>query len=766
MNILFLIFHGFDPNNGISKKISYQLEAFRYLGHETHVCYMDETSTKKRMVDNTIIADYGKGAISKIKKRTEFSSVVKYTIEHNIDFVYIRSNHNANLFTINMVKKMRKVGVKVVMEIPTYPYDPEYANTPMEHQIIQDKIFRKQLSKHLNAIVTFSDDDFIFGQRTIRISNGIDFNSVKLKTTINDTSQELNLIGVAEIHTWHGFDRVIKGLALYYSKPHDYAVRFHVVGYFFADTIEEEFKSIIQKYNMEKYVYLHGKKHGKELDDIFNKCDFGVGSLGRHRVGIKKLKTLKNREYAARGIPFIYSEGDDDFDTMPYVLKMPADESPIDIDCLIEFYKHLSISSQEIRDSIKDLSWTCQMRRVIEDIFPHVTKNTAPKIVYCIPLLDRPSGMEKVLITKANYLAEKMGYDITIITTDDKGKPPYFPLSNKVKMVELDINIDRLWKYPIFKRVFIYQSKIREYHKRLEITLMNIRADIAVTLMRREINFINDIKDGSIKIGEIHFGRYKYREASFKFLSKQANNWISSIWMSQLDHNAKRLKKFIVLTHEDVKNWKGYDNIEVISNPITIESNIMTTCEAKQAIVVGRYTYQKGLDMLILAWEEVYKKHPDWKLQIYGAGDKDAFDSLIKEKRLSNVIICNDATPNITEKYLESSIYIMSSRYEGLPLVLMEAMSIGLPCVSFMCPCGPRDIILDGVDGILCENGNIKALADGICKLIDNKTLRKEMGKKAAINIQRYNIDNIMLQWDNLFKEIIKEKNGENMLFS
>lgn len=758
MKILFTIFHGFDPNNGISKKISYQIEAFRSLGHEVHICYMDETGNKKRMIDNAVIADYGTGIISKIKKRIEFSSVVKFTNENNIDLVYIRSNHNANLFTTNMVKRMRKSGVKVVMEIPTYPYDSEYANTPMATQIIQDKIFRKRLAHNLDAIVTFSDDDFIFGQRTIRISNGIDFNHVKLNTAIHDTTHELNLIGVAEIHRWHGFDRVIKGLAQYYSKQRSYIVKFHVVGYFFADSIETEFKSIIQKYNMEDYVCIHGKKHGQELDEVFNKCDFGIGSLGRHRVGIKKMKTLKNREYAARGIPFTYSENDEDFDNMPYVLKMPADESPVDIGAIVEFHKNLSISPQEIRNSIKELSWTCQMEKVIQRIYPVTKRNKPLGIAYCIPLLDRPSGMEKVLTTKANYLAENMGYDITIITTDDKDSIPYFPLSKRIKLIQLDIDIDKLWKFPIYKRVYLYYRKLREYRKKMEITLMNVRPDITVTLMRREINFINDIKDGSIKIGEIHFGRYKYREASFKHVPAFINNWISSLWMLQLDKNAKRLKKFIVLTQEDVINWKGYNNIEVISNPITIDSIKKTKCKHKQAIVVGRYTYQKGLDMLIQAWGIVFQKHPDWILHIYGAGDKETYESLIKEKGLTNVIKCHEATQNIINKYLESSLYIMSSRYEGLPLVLMEAMSVGLPCVSFACPCGPRDIIHDGEDGILCENGNIQALAEGICKLIEDESLRKEMGRKAAINIQRYNLDNIMQQWDRLFKEVIKER--------
>ena len=366
--ILFLIFHGFDPNNGISKKISYQVNALKQCGNEVHLCYMDENGTKKRIIDGNIIADYGNGFLSKILKRIDFSAISHYVKNNHIDLVYIRSNHNANPFTINMVKHMKRDGAKVVMEIPTYPYDSEYEAQGMSKQIFLDKFFRNSLAKQLDAIVTFSDYEQIFGQRTIRISNGIDFDSVKMKTTINDTSKELNLIGVAEIHEWHGFDRLIKGLANYYSKPQDYIVKFHVVGYFFSLGIENEFKMIISDNHMEDYVILYGKKHGEELDQIFNKCDFGIGSLGRHRVGIDKIKTLKNREYAARGIPFIYSETDSDFDTSPYVLKVPADESPVIIEDIIDFYKRNSMSPIQIRDSIKELSWKHQMEHVIKEV--------------------------------------------------------------------------------------------------------------------------------------------------------------------------------------------------------------------------------------------------------------------------------------------------------------------------------------------------------------------------------------------------------------
>lgn len=754
MKILFLIFHGFDPNNGISKKISYQLEALKANGHEAHLCFMDESNSKRRIADNSVIADYGNGRKGKILKRTEFGSIVDYAIKNQINFVYIRSNHNANPFTIRMVKRMKAAGMKVVMEIPTYPYDQEYFNRSMRRQLIQDKLFRTLFAKQLDAIITFSEEDIIFGQQTIRISNGIDFDSVRMKKKSQHPADELHLIGVAEIHRWHGFDRIIKGLAEYYTTPKEIMVYFHVVGYFFSPVEEAEITEIIKAYHLEPYVILYGKKHGEELDEIFDQCDFGIGSLGRHRVGIEHIKTLKNREYAARGIPFVYSETDTDFDKRPYVLKMPADETTVKIEDIINFYQQLTITPQQIRDSIADLSWKHQMGKVINTLYSKQEKHQHMHIAYCIPSLDHSGGMERVLTTKANYLADQLGYDVSIILTDDKGTKPYFPLSEKVHVVQLDVNIDNLWQYPIWKRLYLYKKKIGLYKQRLGKCLKLLQPDITISLLRREINFLCNIKDGSAKVGEIHFGRYKYREAHFSFLPGFINQWITNRWMAQLDQKVQQLDRFVVLTHEDATYWKGLSNLTVIPNPITIEHEAVSDCTANLAIAVGRYTYQKGFDLLISAWEFVHKKHPDWILNIYGGGNRETFQKQVSKLGLQEVIKCNGPVSDIAEKYRESSIFVLSSRFEGFGLVLSEAMSVGLASVAFTCPCGPRDIITDGVDGILCENGNIHQLAVKICQLIEDESLRKKMGQKAAMNIQRYAIDNIMKQWDALFQEI------------
>ena len=370
MKALFLIFHDFNEANGISKKIWAQVQALESNGINTHLCYLHENvSVKCRIVDQSVIADYGTNLKGKIMKRLEYRSISDYVITHHIDFVYIRSNHNANPFTINMLRRIKKAGIRIVMEIPTYPYDQEYINPFMKIELFIDRCFRKKMARLLDAIVTFSDYKTIFGIPTIQISNGVNFKEIPVKKQINNTFHELHLIGVAEVHYWHGYDRLLRGLANYYRQPQTYKVYFHIVGELTGKREKEEILPLITENNLESYVIFHGKQHGNSLNTLFEQCDFGIGSLGRHRSGIEKIKTLKNREYAARGIPFIYSEIDDDFENMPYILKVPANESPIDIQQIIDFSRTIQLSPQEIRQTITHLSWEAQIKKLLQEIF-------------------------------------------------------------------------------------------------------------------------------------------------------------------------------------------------------------------------------------------------------------------------------------------------------------------------------------------------------------------------------------------------------------
>ena len=381
MKILFLTYHGFDEASGITKKMLAQIKGLRQNGHEVHVCTYDKTDTGDccRFVDDKIICNYGRGILGAFLQRIGYGCIFDYCIRHKVELVYARHFMNTNPWLVHLFSRLKTAGVSCVMEVPTYPYDQEFRFMPFRHKLslFFDKLFRKQLAAQMEAIVTFSDEKVIFGQRTINISNGIDLDELPLHTPI-DCSKELHLIGVAEVHPWHGFDRIITGLGEYYQNIRSNMkdgrdVYFHVVGYVWPSEMEGSdivpgFVPLIKKYGIEKHVIFHGKLFGEELNKVFAQCSFAVGSLGRHRSGITHIKTLKNREYAGRGIPFIYSECDSDFDNRPYVIKAKPDESPIDIQTIIDYVDHFDLQPTAIRGSVEKLSWKCQMQLVLNSL--------------------------------------------------------------------------------------------------------------------------------------------------------------------------------------------------------------------------------------------------------------------------------------------------------------------------------------------------------------------------------------------------------------
>ena len=372
MNILFLVYHGFSNESGISKKIHYQVNGLRQNGHEVHLCYydFDAHGHRCRYVDGRIIQDYGRGRLAALRSRIDLGCIYRYCVEQGIGLVYARSFMNASPVLVRLFRRLNRAGIRSVTEIPTYPYDQEFRGYPLRYRLplYIDRLFRRQLAAEMQALVTFSNEPQIFGQRTVCISNGIDLDSIPLHHP--HPQADVHLIAVAEIHYWHGFDRLVAGLGEYYrQQPNGRRVYFHVVGWEDDRGTESNGYLTVEQtarlYDIIPYVIKHGKLFGHQLDAVFDQCVFAIGSLGRHRSGITDIKTLKNREYAARGIPFIYSENDSDFDHQPYILKAPADESPISIRQILDFIDHQPLSPSTIRSSVEHLSWKNQMEIVI-----------------------------------------------------------------------------------------------------------------------------------------------------------------------------------------------------------------------------------------------------------------------------------------------------------------------------------------------------------------------------------------------------------------
>ena len=375
------------------------------------------------------------------------------------------------------------------------------------------------------------------------------------------------------------------------------------------------------------------------------------------------------------------------------------------------------------------------------------------KIVYCIPLLYNSGGMERVLTEKVNYLVATGNYDITIITTDQEQKSIYFPIDSRIKVVNFDLNFCEHYNWPLVKKYFAHKRKLAQYKRKLESFLLENEIDICVSLCGKEIDFLTSLKDRSRKIAELHFSK-KHR-ALFLQARKQGLlwKWIGDFRSWQLKRATSRLSNLVVLTQQDLNDWlKTNKNVISIPNPSPLSPERTSILEIKKVITVGRLDAQKGYDYLIEAWEMVAKRYPEWTLDIYGSGElKNELQKQIADSGLDKKVHLSGTTKNIEEVYMSSSIFVMSSRYEGLPMVLIEAMSCGLPLVSFDCECGPREVIQNGKNGFLVPTFDIKLLADKLMLLMENVSLRKTMGSESKNMSSKYSVNEIMQHWMNLF---------------
>lgn len=374
------------------------------------------------------------------------------------------------------------------------------------------------------------------------------------------------------------------------------------------------------------------------------------------------------------------------------------------------------------------------------------------KIVYCHCSLYNPGGMERVLFNKVAWLAAA-GHDVSVVTTDQQGRPPFYRFPDGVRLTDLGINYSLDNNKSLRERIPSYLRKRRLHRRRLTGLLMAERPDITVSLYPSESSFIPDIPDGSKKILELHFNRYFRLQYGRRGLTGLIDRWRSR----QDVKIARRFDSFVVLTDEDKKYWGDIPAITVIPNA-ALPMSLKSDCMSRRVIAVGRLDYQKGFDRLISAWELV-KRNPasaGWRLDIFGQGEwREMLDAMIAEKGLRDSAKINVPVANIECEYARSSVIAMTSNYEGFGMVLAEAMSCGVPAVSFDCKCGPSDIITDGADGFLVRNGDIRAFADALLRLMADDDLRRRMGEAATAVTARYSEDRVMGQWLSLFSHLL-----------
>lgn len=382
-------------------------------------------------------------------------------------------------------------------------------------------------------------------------------------------------------------------------------------------------------------------------------------------------------------------------------------------------------------------------------------------IVFCISDCSRAGGMDRTLSIQANYWAEN-GHEVHIVTTENpQNENPVFTFSDKIQFHNLEIGYNEVNDSISLVKILQRIQKGKVHKKKLNSLLQTLHPDFTISFFEHELSFLHSLKDGSLKIVQYHFSRHS-RSIDLQFNGARFyTKCFALIKERRKQHLVNLYDAFVVLTHEDAKTWRKRENLYIITNALSFIPTQISNCLNKQIISVGRLTTQKGYDLLLAAWQKICYKYPDWQLSIYGQGkDHEYLQQIIQEHALGNSVHIFPPTKDIINQYINASIYVMSSRYEGFPMVLPEAMVCGLPCVSFAAPCGPSEIITQGEDGFIVPPEDIQGLAEKLELLMENENLRCEMGKKARSNIMRYSVDNIMQQWEKLFNNLLKSKSS------
>ncbi|MGN0236549.1 MAG: glycosyltransferase family 4 protein [Lepagella sp.] len=369
--------------------------------------------------------------------------------------------------------------------------------------------------------------------------------------------------------------------------------------------------------------------------------------------------------------------------------------------------------------------------------------------------------MEHELTSRTNFLVETLGYEVHIITTSQKDRPKFFPLSNKIATHDLDIDYESIMKLPLHRRILARIKAKKEHKQKLSKLLAEIQPDISVSMYTHEMSFLPYLKNCGRTVLELHFSKH-FRRLDALSNHRSAIHHLINAWLDFSERRViKRYDRFVVLTHRDAADWgKSYSNISVIPNPCIYkltESYQLTN--NKRVMAAGRLCKQKGFDLLIQAWRLLPESlREEWHLDIFGSGeDQEELQKEINDAGLSDSIILAGRTAEIEKEYASHSIFCFSSRYEGFGMTLMEAMAMGVAPVSFDCPCGPSDLIEDGVSGYLVESENVKEFANRLSHLMENEEDRLRISKNAIKRIElNFTEEIVMNKWDVLFKDLIK----------
>ena len=370
------------------------------------------------------------------------------------------------------------------------------------------------------------------------------------------------------------------------------------------------------------------------------------------------------------------------------------------------------------------------------------------------------NGVERVLSLRLSLLAESGEFDVYLITYNQYGAPFSFTISDKVHYVDLATRFLNGCSYHgWFQYIDRFLSKIK-YKQAVRRYLTRINPDVitCVDIHLADLEAVLDLHINAIKVVECHCGLSAYYDDLNKYTTDKRTK--ERKIKDKLIDSVRRFDKIVVMTEAEKKNWGLGDKVVCIPNMLVTypESLPEHTTTHHRVISVGRYAYQKGYDLLIEAWRLIQEKYSDWSLHIYGShdGDMGNFEQLkqmLDDYGILNVFL-HQATNDVYSEYIKSDFYVMSSRFESFGLVLIEAMSCGLPVVSFDCLYGPRSIVDDGKTGILVPPTNVNKLAESICYMIEHPDERIRMGQKAREVVTKYKPETIISIWRNFYQSL------------
>ena len=353
------------------------------------------------------------------------------------------------------------------------------------------------------------------------------------------------------------------------------------------------------------------------------------------------------------------------------------------------------------------------------------------KIAFVTANITNSAGTERVLVNVSNYLVSN-GFKIEIHSISSKSGTPYYSLDNRVSYAH----------YGLANYADISSKLLKLYLKitntfKVRYAFKNINADIVIGV-DKHINIYLVLflpkKQKHMVIGSEHFPHNVHISIFSKITRRLCYPYLDG---------------FVALTEYDKLFYKTFvKNVVCIPNSYSFFPDQQSNSQSKIVLSIGRHTEQKGFDMLIRTWVNVVASNPDWQLFIVGTGPLlQAHINLAQSLGVGNSVSFLPPTKNVMELYLSASLYVLPSRYEAFPMVLLEAMACGLSCVCFDCTTGPAEIINNGEDGIIVTPNNEVELAQKLLLLINNLDTRLEMGKKARENIQRYSPEIIGKQW-------------------